>query len=605
MASTNEPLPSPTGILNDNSDNISQMSSNTALLNPCRTRNSNNENSNDNNNDNEEEPAPKVPFSVLFLLWLVGLSAWIPVNGIFTELWALIPVLPEGKKLAANMPFVVQFGNIFPVIYMFIPFKNGRSYTVIKRTIFVILFGFALGFCFLGVFWDDRNLQWHDLSLGIYIGTFVVAGFGILTNMVYWPLIPHVCGNRKLGTSYLASGEATCSLVVSLIAVIQKSNDWTPHMFFYCLAALQIFFLIVFEVLTKRHPESLVEKKKDENLDQNNRANDDKGAESENELIPKSANNTNFNNVNKESIESSNASTVVVNAEKIENYESAENANLNRVEVVLVKPEESNENSNDPNNPEYAQIENENAPPRNAFIKNYCNMPVFLLFILCMWQNGLCYQITPYATTRFKNANYDLDKQGILSKDSSISANQSRGLSSMKTGEDAENKTPAKEALKELNDSSPTGSKTKSEEKKKKKDDVDFLYFLAQVLPGYLSPFMSIASGYMHNKENADSRKFTKQTLFSANLLWISAAALTILIALVGPKGEHGLANYVNMWVFLIIYVIGFSLISYAKVGIMCDSKFKNLENVGKVIQTASFIGCFVGLGLTRWIEAQ
>jgi riboflavin transporter 2 len=61
--------------------------------------------------------AKKLQLHVFALVCMVGISSWMLINGVWGELAALVPVLPEGWNLPSYIDIAVEASNIAPLIY--------------------------------------------------------------------------------------------------------------------------------------------------------------------------------------------------------------------------------------------------------------------------------------------------------------------------------------------------------------------------------------------------------------------------------------------------------------------------------------------------------
>ena len=57
------------------------------------------------------------PGTVEILLFLLGVSAWLGINGLFKEAYGMQDSLPEGQALGARLVLITQLGNILPLVF--------------------------------------------------------------------------------------------------------------------------------------------------------------------------------------------------------------------------------------------------------------------------------------------------------------------------------------------------------------------------------------------------------------------------------------------------------------------------------------------------------
>jgi len=88
-----------------------------------------------------------------WLFFVVGLSSWLLVNGLFLEVPLLVSSLPEGYTLVSFLVIMVQVGNIFGLFYLFL--RSVFETNSFQKYIVLIVLVYGTAVCvLLGLFWD-------------------------------------------------------------------------------------------------------------------------------------------------------------------------------------------------------------------------------------------------------------------------------------------------------------------------------------------------------------------------------------------------------------------------------------------------------------------
>jgi riboflavin transporter 2 len=182
---------------------------------------------------------------------IVGVSAWIEINGIFSELGHM-QMLPEKWTLASIIVIIVQIGNIAPLIFSMIKNKPPLKWSMVL----VLSMGFS-SMVFLAFFWSwTYTMFGADRSLMLYIGSWIAASADCLSNLVFWPYV------GQFPRSYITAmgtGESLSSAVSAAVAASQKAFGFTPSVFFIILGVTVVLSSIAFAVLESRYAPSLCE----------------------------------------------------------------------------------------------------------------------------------------------------------------------------------------------------------------------------------------------------------------------------------------------------------------------------------------------------------
>jgi riboflavin transporter 2 len=180
---------------------------------------------------------------------IVGISAWIEVNGLFSEL-AHMKDIPEGWSIASIMVVIVQMGNIAPLVYYLLPKKPKLPISMV----IVLAMGIS-SLIFLAITWPyTHTVAGTERSTMIYIGTLMAASADCLSNLVFWPYVgqfPH---------SYITAmgtGESLSSAVSAIVSSIQKGMEFGPTTFFLILTVLVVICSVAFGVFEYKYAKTL------------------------------------------------------------------------------------------------------------------------------------------------------------------------------------------------------------------------------------------------------------------------------------------------------------------------------------------------------------
>ena len=180
---------------------------------------------------------------------IVGISAWIEINGLFSEL-GLLKSLPEGYGIASILVIIVQIGNLVPLCFSMLPKKPRLPVSMI-----IVLSMGVSSLVFLACLWDMTVVIFgKERSLLLYIGTFMAAGADCLSNIVFWPYV------GQFPQSYITAmgtGESLSSAVSAIVATSQKAIGFSPSVFFVVLTAIVLCCSTAFAVLEMKYAKAL------------------------------------------------------------------------------------------------------------------------------------------------------------------------------------------------------------------------------------------------------------------------------------------------------------------------------------------------------------
>ena len=189
---------------------------------------------------------------------IVGVSAWVEINGIFSELGHM-QMLPEKWSLASIIVIIVQIGNIAPFIFSMIRNKPPLRWSMVL----VLSMGLS-SMVFLAIFWSwTYSMAGAERSVMLYIGSLIAASADCLSNLVFWPYV------GQFPRSYITAmgtGESLSSAVSALVAASQKAFGFTPSVFFIVIGVVVVFSSVAFAVLETRYAPALCELAKSKSL---------------------------------------------------------------------------------------------------------------------------------------------------------------------------------------------------------------------------------------------------------------------------------------------------------------------------------------------------
>jgi riboflavin transporter 2 len=191
---------------------------------------------------------------------IFGISSWVAVNGVWTELPVLMITQPECYKLAAVLSVVAQIANVGPIIYTIVKliyhyFHFKLIYLEFSAVFTLITIG-VISSILLSFFWANVSLigqQSHSVLMIVLV--FFLALVDCTSSVVYIPFMKHL---PSVYLTALFIGEGLSGVIPSLFAVIQGPvnvsvtctdgvgiNDYdtlnirySPHMFFLFLAVI-------------------------------------------------------------------------------------------------------------------------------------------------------------------------------------------------------------------------------------------------------------------------------------------------------------------------------------------------------------------------------
>ncbi|KAF4728494.1 hypothetical protein FOZ62_026583 [Perkinsus olseni] len=171
----------------------------------------------------------------LVLFAMLGVSAWIETNALFSELWAVAPVLPESWNLASYLVVIIQLGNIAPLVYSYLP----KPPLWIAMLIVLLSSGFSM-FLACGI-WDiTANVFGAEHSVGLLVAAFVASMSDCLSNLVFWPYAGAFSSHPGY-VAALATGESLSSAASAAVVAIQSACGFNPTVYFAIIGSIVMF----------------------------------------------------------------------------------------------------------------------------------------------------------------------------------------------------------------------------------------------------------------------------------------------------------------------------------------------------------------------------
>uniref|UniRef100_A0A0G4IG50 Uncharacterized protein n=1 Tax=Chromera velia CCMP2878 TaxID=1169474 RepID=A0A0G4IG50_9ALVE len=185
----------------------------------------------------------------LVAFFLFGLSSWITINGIWTQVAFLLANTPEGNRLPTWMALAIQIGNVLPVTLAFIQARRaakGKGAATFEAVsiVLVILFG-TVALWVGALFWKTtivlsdgavRVLQVDRLSVVLLAVVLVTGALDCSSSVLYWPFVLRFSPQSLVAFS---AGEAASGSIASVVTIIQgdpKSPRFSFSAFLWILS---------------------------------------------------------------------------------------------------------------------------------------------------------------------------------------------------------------------------------------------------------------------------------------------------------------------------------------------------------------------------------
>eukprot|EP01083_Nonionella_stella_P270732 916921_1 len=203
---------------------------------------------------NEEIHNRPKEWMIWVLFWLLGISSWIDITGLFNELLLMVNDLSEGYEIWSYITLIIQLANIGPLIYGLIPtrYKTQKFVIITGYFIFGISFFSMIIMC---LFWDTQTLIFGSKrSVILFITTFGASLCDCMTSIIFWVFV------SWFPTQYmtaLSAGESSSGIISAILIWIQqlnRSNDnprYSVSIYIFCIAIFIPLSAISFFILLK------------------------------------------------------------------------------------------------------------------------------------------------------------------------------------------------------------------------------------------------------------------------------------------------------------------------------------------------------------------
>ncbi|XP_041375067.1 solute carrier family 52, riboflavin transporter, member 3-B-like [Gigantopelta aegis] len=159
---------------------------------------------------------------VYILVILMGLSAWIDINGLWSELPILVNRLPEKWSLPSYMVVIIQMANIGPLAFSVAKFAKIKHVKEVPVIYIIIITGFA-STLLLAFFWNRTTyIRGVEHSTALFVLNFLLAFVDCTSSVVFLPFM--AAFNPKYITA-LYIGEGFSGLLPSVVALGQGVSN--------------------------------------------------------------------------------------------------------------------------------------------------------------------------------------------------------------------------------------------------------------------------------------------------------------------------------------------------------------------------------------------
>ncbi|XP_074601993.1 solute carrier family 52, riboflavin transporter, member 3-A-like [Brevipalpus obovatus] len=146
----------------------------------------------------------------------LGISAWVEINGLWTQTPILTTQLPEKWSLASHIVLLTQIANIGPLIYGLFS-KKLKPYE--DRVIHFTLFIGTIASALLAIFWRQTVIiGGKERSLPILILTLFLAMVDCTSSVLY---LPYMANFKSKYLMAFFIGEGLSGFLPSMIALFQ------------------------------------------------------------------------------------------------------------------------------------------------------------------------------------------------------------------------------------------------------------------------------------------------------------------------------------------------------------------------------------------------
>lgn len=153
-----------------------------------------------------------------FLAGLFGISAWLSVNAMYTQLPLLVQSAPEGWNLPSYLSILIQLANIGVILFSVKQRYCPKLISNNKLIYFVMILG-SCALVLMAFFYDHSIPIFGELhSVPLFILTYCIALVGCTSSVLFIPFMNHY--PQVYLISYMI-GEGLSGFIPSIVSLIQ------------------------------------------------------------------------------------------------------------------------------------------------------------------------------------------------------------------------------------------------------------------------------------------------------------------------------------------------------------------------------------------------
>eukprot|EP01122_Echinamoeba_exundans_P009541 TRINITY_DN3404_c0_g1_i1.p1 TRINITY_DN3404_c0_g1~~TRINITY_DN3404_c0_g1_i1.p1 ORF type:complete len:560 (-),score=70.47 TRINITY_DN3404_c0_g1_i1:314-1966(-) len=177
---------------------------------------------------------------VSIVFFIMGLTPWLLVNGVFSELPILASILPEKYSIAAFMVICIQCGNILAFTFAFTQSQKRTFIRPARVVLGVYILALIVAFL-LAFFWSNEVKITDTITKSIPLLVLVFFS-GVVGSMSMVSVFPFASSYGVTMIGALSAGSGANGFVPSILALIQGAENPQPRfsvpVFFFILAGV-------------------------------------------------------------------------------------------------------------------------------------------------------------------------------------------------------------------------------------------------------------------------------------------------------------------------------------------------------------------------------
>ena len=155
-----------------------------------------------------------------FLFWLVGLSSWMTITALFSELSLMMRALPEKFNIFSDLALIIQLANIVPLIYTLCIPKHLKTSRFVANTGYLIISFSFLSMLLMAYHYEDTlPLFSQPRSIILFILTFAASTCDCMTSLIYWRWVSSYPSQY---IAFLSAGEPSSGIVAAILIWTQQ-----------------------------------------------------------------------------------------------------------------------------------------------------------------------------------------------------------------------------------------------------------------------------------------------------------------------------------------------------------------------------------------------